>query len=256
MLSVYQVGKAAVSRSCKIVTRRAVEKYINESVRLAIINLWNEIRIAGMAKCSRKYFRALEDTKGLKVNLGCGDDIKPGWINIDIVPKLPPPKINPAVGSSPEFINYDLRLGLPLKSASCDVIYSSHFFEHLEYKYGLKLMRDCYEALQPGGVFRIALPNLKQWFGAYLQNDHEYFELIDILRILPEIEPGTETFVDYVNYGVYQYGEHKCIYDEEKISLILLGIGFSSVIVSSFQKDIDPSTPERRRYSFYLDAIK
>jgi glycosyltransferase involved in cell wall biosynthesis len=236
--------------------RRVIETYLNESVRLAIINLWNEIRIARMAKRSRKYFRAFEGKKGLKVNLGCGYDIKPGWINIDLASKILSPEIDPTVCSFIEFINYDLRLGLPLNSASCDIIYSSHFFEHLEYKHGLKLMRDCYEALRPGGVFRIALPNLKQWFDAYLRKDREYVELIDISRALPEVEPGTETFVDYINYGVYQSGEHKCIYDEEKISLILLKFGYSSVTISSFQKDIDPSTPERQRYSFYIEAIK
>jgi predicted SAM-dependent methyltransferase len=149
-----------------------------------------------------------------------------------------------------------LRRGLPLQEDSSDLIYSSHFFEHLEYRDGLKLMRACYRALRPGGVFRAAMPNFKGVFDAYIRGDHEYVNLIDILKTLPEVESGTETLVDHVNYGVYQSGEHKCIYDEEKLSLLLRKMGFSSVYTSSYQEGMDVAEPIRQRYSFYIEAIK
>src|SRR5205823_3176710 len=133
-------------------------------------------------------------------------------------------------------INYDLRRGLPLAPGSCDYIYSSHFFEHLEYKQGLQLMRDCYRALRPGGTFRLALPNFKGLFEAYLRRNESYFDLVSIRELLPEVEPETETLVDYVNYGVYQAGEHKCIYDEEKLVLMLRKIGFATVAPADYQE--------------------
>jgi len=222
-----------------------------EPVRASVRNLRDEIRIAKIIEESAERFRVLAGKKGLKVNLGCGEDIRPGWVNIDLAPG-----VDPAAHSDAAFISCDLRLGLPLEEASCDYVYSSHFFEHLEYKHGLQLMRDCHRVLRPGGVFRVSLPNLKGIFDAYLRGDEAYFDLIDKLALLPEVEPGIGTLVDHINYSVYQYGEHKYIYDEDKVILLLQKIGYSSVTLSSYQEGMDPGEEVRRRYSFYVEAVK
>jgi len=228
----------------------------SEHVRLAADNLRNEIRIAKMIEDSTEDLHSLKGKKGLKVHLGCGSDIRPGWVNIDLALT---PKVTSAASAAPPgatYINYDLRRGLPLENDSCDYIYSSHFFEHLQYKDGLRLMRECYRMLRPGGVFRVSLPNFKGMFAAYLRGDESYLDLIDILSVLPEVEPGTETLVDHINYGVYQHGEHKYIYDEDKVILILQKIGYPSVVLSSYQEGTDPGEEVRRRYSFYVEATK
>jgi len=227
-----------------------------EPVKVAIMNLKNEIKIARMVAHSAKSFEALRGKKGLKLHLGCGpNNIKPGWVNLDFTTRFSP-GIDLAAHPGTILIGYDLRRGLPLEEGSCDYIYSSHFFEHLEYRYGIRLMRDCYRALRPGGVFRIVLPDYRKTFDAYLRGDGHYFELINILRTEPKIEPGTETLIDNINYGVYQHGEHKWCYDEEKLVRVLQWIGYSSVVPSSYQKGMDSDEPTRLRYSFYMEAIK
>ncbi len=226
-------------------------------VRSAARNLLNEIKLARYVRRSSRQFELLKNNSSLKVHLGCGGDLKRGWINVDLVLNNSAPAMNGAAAPETVFINYDLRSGaLPLKDSSCDTIYSSHFFEHLDYKQGVALMRDCYRALRPGGTFRISLPNLRELFSAYLRDDHEYLDLVEIEHARPGVEPGTETLVDYVNWAVYQYGEHKCIYDEEKVCLILRRIGFSSVAPESFREEIDPDNELRKRYSFYVEAVK
>jgi len=117
-------------------------------------------------------------------------------------------------------------------------------------------MRGYNRALRPGGVFRVSLPNFKGLFDAYLRGDEVYVDLIDILALLPEVEPGTEMLVEHINYGVYQYGEHKCIYDEDKVILLLQKIVYSSVTLSSYQEGMDLGEEARRRYSFYVEAVK
>jgi SAM-dependent methyltransferase len=222
-----------------------------ESLRAALKNVINEFQIARMVKQSTKQFRRLNGARNLKVHLGCGPIVKPGWINIDLSEG---PESNS--NSDTMFIQHDLRLGLPFADNSASFIYSSHFFEHLEYKYSLSLLADCHRVLQPEGVFRISLPDFKSSFRAYLRSDATHFDLLDLRELLPEVEPGTETLIDHLNFGVYQHGDHKCIYDEEKIMTVLRRLGYRSVNQSSFRPEIDPPDPVRLRHSFYVEAIK
>lgn len=227
----------------------------SEPVRAALRNLWFELQAARIARRAAGSFRQLQGRRNLKVHVGAGDDIRPGWVNIDLTLRG---LAHNAAAAQPDTvcINYDLRRGLPLAEGSCAYIYSSHFFEHLAYQQGLRLMRDCHRALQPGGTFRIALPHFRNMFAAYLRKDDSYFDLVDIRAMLPEVEPETLTLVDQVNYGIYQAGEHKCVYDEEKVVLLLRKLGYRSVVPAEYEAGIDPASPLRRKYSFYVEAVK
>ncbi|HTG43794.1 MAG TPA: hypothetical protein VK633_04620 [Verrucomicrobiae bacterium] len=241
----------------QITLKRGVKKWLrrqNWNVRRASRTLHVEQRIQRTNKLALSNFKRLSGRSGMKVHLGCGPDVRAGWINIDLnTARSAKPFEESADGTV--YINYDLRLGLPLENASCGLVYSSHFFEHLEYECGVKLMEDCSRALQLGGKFRIVLPDMKSLFQAYLKKDAEFFKLLDPL-LAPEIEPATATLIDYINYGVYQFGEHKYIYDEEKLIKVLGSVGFSQVGASSFQPEVDVNTPTRKKYSFYVEAAK
>lgn len=226
-----------------------------EPLRAALRNLRFELYAARVTRRAAADFRQLRGRRGLKVHIGAGDDLRPGWVNIDLRLRGLE-RFDRAARPDTIFINYDLRRGLPLDEGCCDLIYSSHFFEHLEAQQGLRLMRDCHRALRPGGTFRIALPNFPALFAAYLRRDHSYFDLVDIREMLPEAEPDTLTLIDQVSYGVYQAGEHKCIYDEEKVVVLLRKLGYSRVAPADYREDVDPAAPLRRKYSFYVEAVK
>lgn len=254
MRAVYHTSRRLVPQPLRGHIGRALRDWPNRYVRQAGGALWRELQSAYTTRHSARAFGALQGRSGLQVNLGCGKDIRAGWVNIDLgAPIGQPPS---GATGRPVFINHDLRLGLPLAAGSCRLIYSSHFFEHLPYKTGLALMTESYRALQPGGIFRISLPNLRRMFAAYLDNDAPYFALLDAPAVSPDVVPGTETLVDFVNYGVYQFGEHHCIYDEEKLTRVLQSLGFRSVRVSAYQAGLDPAEPVRTHYSFYMEAVK
>ena len=228
----------------------------SDPLQAAIRTLWDEIRIARLVRHSRSEFAKLKGWTELRVHLGCGPELKNGWLNIDLNLHR---NIPVAEKPSPQtlFIDYDLRLGsLPLESGSAAYFYSSHFLEHLEYQAGVRLMRDCHRILRSGGIFRAALPDFGKMFRAYIERDHNHFSLVDLLEWLPDREPETVSLIDNVNLGVYQRGEHKCIYDEEKILLVLRRIGFASVEITPFKEIVDPDNEIRRRYSFYVEAVK
>lgn len=222
-----------------------------EPVQSAAKQLLAEIEIARNSEVARQQFEALRGRKNLKVHLGSGPRARPGWVNIDIIP--PPAELPPDTVQ----IFSDLRVGpLPMDDGCAEYIYSSHFLEHLEYPAGLRLMRDCLRLLQPGGVFRAGLPDFKTSFRAYVEGDHSRFNMVNPLKKLPALEESTMSIVDHINFGVYQNGQHKCIYDEDKISLALKSVGFSSVDITDYKEGIDPGDKVRRRYSFYVEAVK
>ncbi len=255
MQALYRRANAFILELFSPRIKRSMLEQSRRPLPAAAIQLLTEVLLAARTPISRRRLRALSSKKNLRVHLGCGADIRPGWINIDMG-LTPWAGVNSASNAGAVVIRHDLRRGLPLADDSCELIYSSHFFEHLEYRDGVRLMRDCYRVLSPGGTFRVSLPNFKRLFDAYLSADDKYLDLINIYDVSPELEPGTDTLVDYVNYGAYQHGEHKCIYDVEKLTLILNRIGFSSVAECTYQENVDPEDQVRRRYSFYLEATK
>ena len=90
------------------------------------------------------------------VNIGCGAHYHGDWINIDLV------------AHDPTVIGCDIRRGIPLKTGSCDVVYHSCILEHLSPDEGIALLRECKRILKPGGVIRVAVPDLEQICTVYL----------------------------------------------------------------------------------------
>lgn len=90
------------------------------------------------------------------VNLGCGRRFHPDWVNIDIY----------AAGSG--VIAHDLRKGIPLADASCDLVYHSHVLEHFRRPDALHFMQECCRVLKKGGVVRVVVPDLEQICRIYL----------------------------------------------------------------------------------------
>lgn len=88
------------------------------------------------------------DAGGLKLNLGCGKVIRPGWINHDIVP---------ADGVD---IVYDLELcgsePFPLADGSVEEIHASHLIEHIDRV--LPFMQEMWRIARHGCRFELRLP--------------------------------------------------------------------------------------------------
>jgi predicted SAM-dependent methyltransferase len=238
----------------KIVTRQP------EPVRIAVRNLLIEIRMARTTRASRRQFQTLKNKQHLRLHLGRGSEIKSGWINVDLNMSGTTPPMPLDVAPDTRYVIYDLRSGqLPLDDGSCQFIYSSHVLEHLDYRDGLRLLRDCHRLLEPGGVFRTGVRDFRGMFRAYLDTDYKHLDVnvsSAVLDHLPGHLPDIGSIVDYVNYGVYQSGEHKCIYDEEKVCLVLRWIGFPSVALTDYKDGLDPASELRHRCSFYVEAVK
>lgn len=83
------------------------------------------------------------------LNLGCGHKFNTAWTNIDFS------------SPSPEVMQHDLNAGIPFEDNAFHVVYHSHLLEHFPREHAPRFMRDCFRVLQPGGIIRVAVPDLE-----------------------------------------------------------------------------------------------
>jgi SAM-dependent methyltransferase len=71
------------------------------------------------------------------------------------------PATRPELYHRTNFVVYYYRTGwiLPFRDASFDFAFAEHFFEHLFLDDALRLFRECYRTLRPGGVLRVLVPD-------------------------------------------------------------------------------------------------
>src|SRR6266436_6927878 len=108
-------------------------------------------------KAQRRTGRTLAalPARDLCVNLGCGPNALPDWINLDA-----------ARGEKIDVV-WDLRRGLPFPAASCAAIFGEHVIEHLPKEAAEQLVCECYRALQSGGVLRLSTPDAGRFLRSY-----------------------------------------------------------------------------------------
>ena len=68
----------------------------------------------------------------------------------------------------------DVRRGLPFADGSTSYIYSSHMIEHMSRWQGVEFVRECRRVLAPGGVLRLATPDLALSIDEYVRREAPY----------------------------------------------------------------------------------
>lgn len=84
----------------------------------------------------------------LYLHLGCGPEIKEGFVNVDKYFK------------DPRVVNYDF-FKLPYEDASVDLIYCSHSLEHLPIRHAKMALSEWGRVLKTKGKLYLAIPDLQ-----------------------------------------------------------------------------------------------
>ncbi len=90
------------------------------------------------------------------LNLGCGQRFHSAWTSVDLAP------------AHPSICRVDATEPLPFADSAFDAVYHSHLLEHLPRAKALPFLRECRRVLKPGGIMRLAIPNLEAIARLYL----------------------------------------------------------------------------------------
>jgi len=101
-------------------------------------------------------------TKIKKLNLGCGTDIKKGYVNVDFIE-----------GKGVDIV-YDLnKTPYPFKDNSFEEIYASHILEHLGGDW-FKIIGELNRILRKKGILIIKVPHFSS-ASAFIENHRRFF---------------------------------------------------------------------------------
>jgi len=142
----------------------------------------------------------------MRLNLGCGGDIKPGYLNVDLKKR-----------EGVDLVANIMDLSFP--SESFTEIFAGDILEHLYFSNAKKLLRNCYEWLKPHGTIIIHTSNMP-FLARHLAdggdyNDDFHFEVLKwVYGIAPAGESDSPFMVHYWSYS------------KESLSHVLRQIGF------------------------------
>lgn len=90
------------------------------------------------------------------VNIACGDTYLPDWHNFDYAPHSKLVKRANLLGR------------MPLPDSCADVVYCSHFVEHIPRTRVLPFLSECFRIAKSGATIRLVLPDFEEMCVAYL----------------------------------------------------------------------------------------
>jgi predicted SAM-dependent methyltransferase len=175
-----------------------------------------------------------------RLNWGCGTEPQPGWINSDI-------KEDPTVD-----ISCDILDGLPLEESSIDYVVSIHALPELKLTDQVPALMELRRVLAPGGVLRLALPDLDRAIDAYRAGDRGYF-------LIPDED--AQALSSKLITQLLWYGYSKTLFTFDFVAELLTRAGFSEVRRCESQQTHSPfpdivSLDNRPEESLFVEARK
>jgi hypothetical protein len=211
----------------------------------------------------------------IRINVGCGQTPTKGWRNFDNSLSL-------RLAKSPLFAKLLRNIGLidlpqwqfilfarangieygdstgqlPLADGSVEILYSSHMLEHLDRTEAVSFLMEARRLLVPGGVIRLAVPDLGRLVGAYSRDgDADAF-----LELTGLCVPQSRSFSQRLRLLVTGQRHHLWMYDGPSLCTLLARHGFVDPRVlppgqTSIRDNHSLDLFERARDSVYVEAI-
>lgn len=190
-----------------------------------------------------------------KINLGGGDFKKEGWCNLDMI------------------TGYDIghKLLSDFGDECADVIFSTHFVEHIHPERARLLLKDAYRVLKSGGVIRISGPDCDILTAKVLLGEEAFMAFVDTFYDRNAMRADWLRWYLYLCGNPDKFGEpnvhpptrHCWPVSASIMIYFLLCVGFDPLKIrrcsfrgSSVTELRGPEFDNRPEISFYVEAVK
>ena len=163
----------------------------------------------------------------IRLHIGCGPNILPGWVNIDRVAHAPG-------------VRCDLDLAaLPWPDGSVEAVLAEHVFEHFSFAEEAEIWPEIARILRPGGILTLEMPDFEWVCAQFLaaQDDFRAFYQVGHAdhyagcgRALDQRWGILQTMLFGNQNGAGQF--HRSAYTEGKLRALAAMTGFAAIEVS------------------------
>lgn len=165
----------------------------------------------------------------IKLNLGCGSNKLPGWVNIDSVK-----------GFNPDLV-HDLSDPLPYPDLTIDEVLAEDILEHFDkyarYFFCLEITR----VLKIGGKLTLQVPNFKKFMWEFFRMGFDDF----VDNLFGENMLGSKVYISH-------YGNHKWGYSKDSIKNFMGIFGIVPVEIKEKENNIR-FTGKKEKHVIYDD---
>ncbi len=103
----------------------------------------------------------------VRINLACGSDVRPQWLNFDIVRQWPNSPL-------PCDVLWDARSNvIPLDSGSVDEIVAGYLLLHVPYRHHDPLVSEMFRVLKPGGRLEVGEVDMPLAMQRWIANPYD-----------------------------------------------------------------------------------
>lgn len=150
----------------------------------------------------------------LKLHLGCGANLIPGWVNTDSTP-------------SPGADYLDFVRPFPLANNMFSAVFCEHTIEHVDKAVAVQMVGEVFRVLRPGGAFRVVTPSLANFCHLVMQPASPAAQKYVAFNRRYTNDPNAG-MAEAINRIFYDHG-HRHIYMTEELTAMLERAGFKNV---------------------------
>ncbi len=150
------------------------------------------------------------------LQLGCGWNPRPGWLNTDRDPRE-------------GIVALDVTRRFPLPDACLDYVYSEHMIEHTPFEAGQHMLHECFRVLRSRGVVRTTTPSISFLIRLCLHDRTQLEDRYVAWSAASLVPPAPAPLAAFVFNNFVRNWGHQFIYDRPSLSLALMRAGFVDI---------------------------